>query len=438
MDASDSRFFGGDVYVEDGVIGQVGKGLKVRADRTIDARGCVVVPGLVNTHHHLFQTLTRAVPAVQNAKLFDWLLHLYEIWRRVTPEMVRVSALVGLGELLLTGCTMSTDHFYVFPKGQPGDLIDREIAAARELGIRFHPCRGSMSLGRSKGGLPPDDVVQGEDVILKDCERLVAKYHDASDGAMCRIALAPCSPFSVTTELLRQTADYVRKNDLKAHTHLAETIDEEKFCLETHGKRPLDYMDSVGWTGEPFWYAHAVCLNDGEVKRMGRARTGVAHCPTSNLRLGSGIAPLRKMVDAGVRVGLGVDGSASNDSSDMLGEARQALLVHRVASGAGSTNAAEIFRIATRGGASVLGRGDVGSLEPGKAADMAIFDVSGLPYAGALHDPLAALLFAGISHRARWTIVNGKVVVDEGRLVNVDEEKLAAQANALAKKFVNG
>ncbi|HRY29130.1 MAG TPA: 8-oxoguanine deaminase, partial [Elusimicrobiota bacterium] len=405
MDDAGTRLSDADIYIEDGVIRQVGKRLAVKADRVLDARGCVVLPGLVNTHHHLYQTFTRNLPAVQNAKLFDWLIYLYEIWRRLTPEMVHVSALVGLGELALTGCTTSTDHFYVFPKGQPTDLIDEEIAAARKLGVRFHPCRGSMSRGRSKGGLPPDDVVQSEDAIMKDCDRLVRAYHDPARFSMTRIALAPCSPFSVTTELLKETADYVRRHNLRAHTHLAETIDEEKFCMETQGVRPLGYMEKVGWMGNAFWFAHAVHLNDKEISAMGRTRTGVAHCPTSNLRLGSGIAPLRKMLDKGVPVGLGVDGSASNDSSDILGEARQALLVHRVTSGVGSTTAEEIFRVATRGGAEVLGRDDIGSIEPGKAGDLAIFDLRGLDYAGAVcHDPLAALIFAGISHRTRWTV----------------------------------
>jgi 8-oxoguanine deaminase len=436
MDDARTRIPGGDVFMEDGLVRQVGKGLKVKAARTLDARGCVVIPGMVNTHHHLYQTLTRNVPAVQDAKLFDWLLHLYELWKNLTPEMVRVSALVGLGELLLTGCTMSTDHFYVFPKDQPGDLIDREIDAAKTLGIRFHPSRGSMSLGRSKGGLPPDEVVQTESEILKDCERLVARYHDPSPGAMLRIAVAPCSPFSITTELLKETADYARRAKLKAHTHLAETLDEEKFCLERFGLRPLDYMEKTGWLGENFWYAHAVCLNDDEVRRMGRTRTGVAHCPTSNMRLGSGTSPLRRMIEAKVPVGLGVDGSASNDSSDMLAEARQAMLVHRIAGGAGATTAEEVLRLATRGGAEVLGRDDAGSLEPGKAADAAVFDLNGIDRAGSWHDPLAALVFTGISHRTRWTVVNGEVVVEDGRLVNIDEEKTAATANKLAAQLI--
>jgi cytosine/adenosine deaminase-related metal-dependent hydrolase len=438
MDDAKRRLPGGDVYIEDGVIRQVGRGLAVKADRTLDARGCLVLPGFVNTHHHLYQTFTRNVPAVQNAKLFDWLLHLYEIWRRLTPEMVHVSALVGLGELLLTGCTTSTDHFYVFPKGQPGDLIDREIRAARELGARFQPCRGSMSLGKSKGGLPPDDVVQSEDAILKDCDRLVKAHHDAARYSLCRIAVAPCSPFSVTPDLLRETADFARRRGLKAHTHLAETLDEERFCLEKFGRRPLAYMETVGWTGPHFWYAHAVHMNAAEVRTLARTRTGVAHCPTSNLRLGSGFMPFRAMRDAGVPVGLGVDGSASNDSSDMLGEVRMALLAHRVGSGVASTTAEEVLWVATRGGAEVLGRDDIGSLEPGKAADVAVFDLNGIDHAGAWHDPLAAVVFTGISHRARWTLVQGRVVVEDGRLTGVDEDEVARRANELSLRLVAG
>ncbi|HOW27587.1 MAG TPA: 8-oxoguanine deaminase [Elusimicrobiota bacterium] len=437
MDDQRRRLPNTDIYIEGPRIKQVGSRLKVTADRVLDARDCVVIPGMVNTHHHLYQTLTRNVPAVQSAELFDWLIHLYQIWRNITPEGVYVSAQVGLGELLLTGCTTSSDHFYLFPKGQPGDLIDREIRAAREVGMRFHPGRGSMSLGKSKGGLPPDDVVQKEDVILKDCERLVSRYHDAERFSMCQINLAPCSPFSVTAELLKESAGMARRLKLKAHTHLAETMDEERFCLERFGKRPLDYMASVDWIGRPFWYAHAVHLNDEEIKKMAETKTGAAHCPTSNLRLGSGIAPYPKMRDAGVPVGLGVDGSASNDSSDMLAEARMCLLVHRIRSGVKSTTTDSVLWTATRGGAEVLGRDDIGSIEPGKAADIALFDLNRLDYAGAWHDPLAAILFAGAGHRARWVLVNGEIVVDGGRLTRVDEESLTRRANKISRDLVN-
>ena len=324
MDAAGREIKGGDVYIEGPEIKKVGKNLKVKADTVIDASNCVVVPGFVNTHHHLYQTLTRNLPAVQDAKLFDWLVYLYEIWRRLDPEAVYASTQAGLGELLLTGCTTSTDHLYVFPKKNSGFFIDTQIEAAKELGMRFHPTRGSMSRGRSKGGLPPDAVVQNEDFIMKDCERLVRKYHDDKKFAMTRIALAPCSPFSVTTELLKITAEMAGKWGVRMHTHLAETKDEDDFCLKTLKMRPLEYMESVGWVSEGnAWFAHCVYINEKEAKKMGRTQTGVAHCPCSNLRLGSGIAPIRMFLDNKVPVGLAVDGSASNDASDMLGELRQ-------------------------------------------------------------------------------------------------------------------
>ncbi|MEK7721082.1 MAG: 8-oxoguanine deaminase [Elusimicrobiota bacterium] len=433
MNGKDSEISGGDVYVEGPEIKKVGKNLKVKADTVIDARDCVVLPGFVNTHHHLYQTLTRNLPKVQDAGLFNWLIYLYDIWKHINPEAVYVSAQVGLGELLLTGCTTSSDHLYLFPEKDSGFFIDTQIEAARELGMRFHPTRGSMSRGRSNGGLPPDSVVQTEDFIMKDCERLVHKFHDAQKFAMTRMALAPCSPFSVTTELLKLTAVMAKKWGVRMHTHLAETIDEEVFCRKLHKMRPLEYMESVGWVSEGnAWFAHCVYINEAEAKKMGKTQTGVAHCPCSNLRLGSGIAPIRMFMKHKVPVGLAVDGSASNDSSDMLGEIRQAMLVQRVKAGVEGMSARDAFKLATRGGASVLGRTDIGSIEPGKAADIAIFDVSGLDFAGSRSDPLASLLFCGSSHRARYTIVNGKVVVKNGRLVNVDEFKLAERANKAA------
>ncbi len=436
MDDARTLIPGGDVYIEDNLIKETGKSLRKKADRTLDASGCVVLPGFVNMHHHLYQTFNRNLPAVQNAKLFDWLVYLYEIWRHVSPEWVFTSAQLGLGELLLTGCTTSTDHFYVFPRNQPKDLFDSEIAGAKEIGIRFHPCRGSMSRGKSDGGLPPDDVVQDEDEILKDSERVIAKFHDASKYSMCRVALAPCSPFSVTDSLLRQTADMARKKNVRCHTHLAETKDEEEFCLKLHGARPVDYMEQTGWLGENIWFAHSVYMNDEEIRKLARTKTGVAHCPSSNLRLGSGIAPIRKMLDAGVRVGIGVDGSASNDSSDMLGELRQAMLVHRVTTGVESMPASDVFWMATRNGAKILGQDDaIGSLEPGKAADIAIFDLNKLGYAGAMTDPLAALLYCGDSHIAKWVLVNGRIVVEQGMLTTINEDALIKKANRLAAKY---
>jgi cytosine/adenosine deaminase-related metal-dependent hydrolase len=433
---------GGNVVIDGSEITFVGKNLPpaLRRDnyRVIDAAGCVVIPGFINTHHHLFQTLTRALPQVQDAKLFDWLTFLYGIWRHVTPEAVHIGAKIGLAELLLTGCTTSVDQMYLFPQGQPLTLVDQTISAARELGIRFHPCHGSMSLGRSHGGLPPDTVVQPEDRILQESERLINTYHDPARLSMCRMVLAPCAPFNVSRELMRETAAFGRKKNVRLHTHLAETLDEEEFCRQKYGRRPFAYMEDLGWTGEDVWYAHAIHVNEGEIARIAETRTGVAHCPTSNLRLGSGIAPVRAMLDAGVRVSLAVDGAASNDSSDMLGELRQCLLVHRVASGAASMPAADVFRMATRGGADVLGRDDIGSLEAGKAADLAIFDMNRIGYAGALSDPLAALLFCGDSHIARTVIVNGNVVVDGGKIVQVNEDRLIEQANSIALQLISG
>jgi cytosine/adenosine deaminase-related metal-dependent hydrolase len=426
-----------DILIEGNVIKELGKGLAAQADRVIDAKGCVVLPGFVNTHHHLYQTLTRNLPAVQDSKLFDWLIYLYEVWRHVTPEGVNISAQVGLGELLLTGCTTSSDHFYLFPGGRSADLIDREIEGAAAVGMRFHACRGSMSRGRAKGGLPPDDVVQTEDEIMRDCERLVRKYHDRKPYAMTRVALAPCSPFSVTTELLKISAEMARKWDVRLHTHLAETIDEEAYCLERHRMRPLAYMESVGWLeGGRSWFAHCVHMNEPESQLMGKTHTGVAHCPSSNLRLGSGIAPIRMYLKHQVPVGLGVDGSASNDGCDMLGEARLAMLLARVKSGVASMPARDALWIATRGGAQVLGRDDIGELSPGKAADIAIFDLSGIEFAGSLSDPVAAALFCGVSHKARHVLVNGEPVVEDGRLLKADEEALARQANKLSREML--
>jgi len=438
MDGEGREIKGGDVYIEGPEIKKTGKGLKVKADTVIDAKNCVVLPGFINTHHHLYQTLTRNLPAVQDAKLFDWLTYLYGIWRHLSPEAVYVSTQAGLGELLLTGCTTSTDHLYVFPRKNSGFFIDTQIEAAREIGMRFHPTRGSMSRGRSKGGLPPDEVVQSEDFIMKDCERLVGKYHDKKKFAMTQVALAPCSPFSVTTELLKLTAEMAGKWGVRMHTHLAETLDEENFCKKLFKMRPLDYMESVGWVSEGnAWFAHCVYLNEKEARKLGRTGTGVAHCPCSNLRLGSGIAPIRMFLKHKVPVGLAVDGSASNDSSDMLGEIRQAMLVQRVKAGVEAMPARDAFKLATRGSAAVLGRTDLGSIEPGKAADIAIFDVSGLDFAGSKSDPLASLLFCGVSHRTKYTIVNGRVVVKDWRLVNVDEFRLAERANKLSQKLIS-
>ncbi len=437
MDDARAELSDADVLIRGRVIVSVGKNLEAPEDaRVLDARGCVVLPGLVNTHHHLVQTLTRAVPAVQDAKLFDWLVYLYQVWRHLTPEAAGVGAEVGLSELLLTGCTTAADHTYLYPRGQTG-LVDAQIEAARKLGIRFHPTRGSMSVGESKGGLPPDDCTQDEDEILKDCERLVKEFHDPAPYAMTRVGLAPCAPFSVSPELMKTSAAQAKKWGVRLHTHLCETLDEQAYCLERYKMTPMEFIESVGWLDGNAWFAHMVHVSDEEIKLLAKTKTGVAHCPSSNFRLGSGIAPTRQYLDAGVPVGIGVDGSASNDSGDMLGEARMAMLAPRVKTGVKSMPARDALWMATRGGAAVLGRDDVGQIAAGKAADLAIFDVDKVDFAGALHDPVAALLFCGTGHRSKWTIVNGHVVVEDGKLVNADERELAARANKIARDLVS-
>ncbi|MBI4375279.1 MAG: 8-oxoguanine deaminase [Elusimicrobia bacterium] len=436
MDDARTELADADVLIKGRVIIAVGRGLEDDTAQVLDARGCVVLPGLVNTHHHLCQVLTRNLPAAQNAKLFDWLVYHYGIWRHLTPESAEAGAEAGLAELLLTGCTTSSDHTYLFPRATSNELIDRQIEAARRLGIRFHPTRGSMSVGQSKGGLPPDDVTQDEEEILKDAERLVKAYHDPGPYSMCRVGLAPCAPFSVSPELMRTSAQQAKRWDVRLHTHLAETLDEEIYCLERYHQRPLEFIESVGWLEGNAWFAHMVHLKPEEVRQLALTRTGVAHCPSSNFRLGSGIAPVRDYLDAGVPVGLGVDGSASNDSGDMMGELRQCLLAHRVRSGVASMPARDVLWMATRGGAAVLGRDDIGRIGPGKAADLAVFDLRTVDYAGALSDPVAALLFCGTSHRTRWTIANGKIIAEQGRLLTGDENWIAERANRAAKELL--
>ena len=421
-----------DVLIEDGKIHSVGKNLAAPADaRTIDGRWCVAYPGFVNTHHHFYQTLTRNLPAVQDAKLFDWLLWLYEVWRGLHPEAVRVSTQIALGELLLSGCTTTTDHFYVFPRSAPQEFLDVEIDEARRIGVRFHPTRGSMSLGRSQGGLPPDDVTQSWEAILADGDRLIAKYHDPNPFAMTRIVLAPCSPFSVTKESLAETATFAREKKVFMHTHLAETNDEDDFCMQKLGMRPLDYMESVGWVGPDVWYAHGIWFKPEEIQRLGQMNCGVAHCPVSNLRLGSGICHVPALLEAGVRVGIAVDGSASNDSSNLLKEMQTALLVHRVGTGVTSMPPQKVIRMATRGGAAILGQPEIGQIKPGMAADLALFRLDRIDFAGAMTDPAHALLFCGSAPRAEYTIVAGKVLVEKGELVGIDEKATFHRANDL-------
>ena len=428
QDAGLGEIKSGDVLVDGPRVAQVGAGLKAEADEVIDASGRLVVPGFINTHHHLYQVLTRNLESVQDAKLFDWLRYLYNVWGYVTPEELHAAAQAGLGELLLTGCTTAADHHYLCPDCVEGDLFQAEVEAAAQAGIRLHLTRGSMSLGKSRGGLPPDDVVQDQETILKDSERVIRSFHDPAPGSMCRVALAPCSPFSVTQELMRETAALARKHRVRLHTHLAETRDEEEFCLEHFSKRPLALMEELDWLGSDVWFAHCVHLNEEEIALMAETGTGVAHCPVSNLRLGSGIAPVPKMLDAGVPVGLAVDGSASNDSSNLLRELQTALLVHRVGTGVDAMPARRVLEMATVGGARVLGRDDIGVLAPGRAADLAMFDLRGLEYAGATHDPAAALLFCGLDARAELVMVNGEVVVRDKHLVRLDEQSVAERA----------
>jgi len=404
--------------------------------RVIDCSRLTAVPGLVNTHHHFFQTLTRNIPAVQNAKLFDWLVHLYEIWKGIDEEAVYVSSLLATAELLKTGCTATTDHHYLYPNSFSKDLMGIQFAAAEKTGIRFSPTRGSMSLSRKDGGLPPDTVVQSDTEILEDSLRVIQKYHDDSSNSMRKIVLAPCSPFSVTPDLMRETALLAREYGVRLHTHLAETEDENDFCMETFGKRPLDLMEDCEFIGSDVFYAHGIHFNDNELQRIAHAGAHIAHCPSSNMRLGSGICRVHEMLDMGINVGLAVDGSASNDASDMLGEVRNALLLQRVRYGSEGLNAREAFSIASENGAKLLDLQSSGTIAAGKAADIALFDVHRLEYAGSLSDPLAALIFSGYNHGAEYTIVNGKIVVENGRLAALDEEELSVKANSISKKLL--
>jgi cytosine/adenosine deaminase-related metal-dependent hydrolase len=436
MDEQRRRIPDGGLWIRDNVIEQVGPtaGLPDTADQVMNAAGMIILPGLVNTHHHLYQTLTRAVPAAQDATLFQWLKTLYPIWAGLTPEAIYTSAQVGLAELILSGCTTASDHLYIYPDGC---RIDDEIQAAQEIGIRFHASRGSMSLGESKGGLPPDRVVEDEDFILRETRRAIEAYHDPRLYAMLRIVVAPCSPFSVTPDLMRESAALARSYGVHLHTHLAETLDEEQFCLGQFGRRPVAYAESLDWVGNDVWYAHGVHINIAEIGRMSRTATGVCHCPSSNMRLASGIAPVRAFLDAGVRVGLGADGSASNDSSHLLAEARMALLLQRVSGNPAALSAGEALWLATAGGASVLGRDDIGVLAPGKAADLIGFRLDRLDYAGALHDPMAALVFCA-PQRVDLSIINGRVVVQGGSLLTVDLGPLIERHNRIARRLVSG
>jgi 8-oxoguanine deaminase len=432
MDAERREIERGAVLIRDNVIEAVGPNseLPSSADRVIDAQNMIVLPGLVNTHHHLYQTLTRCLHETQDAPLFLWLQTLYPIWAKLTPEAAYVSALVGLAELMLTGCTTALDQLYLFPNGV---TLDDEIRAARELGMRFHPCRGSMSLGESEGGLPPDEVVEDEESILVDCRRVIETFHDAERFSMCRILIAPCSPFSVTPDLLRSSRDLARQYGVQCHTHVAETLDEERFCLEKYGRRPVEYLADLEWLGEDVSYAHGVHLTEDEMRLFAETGTGIAHCPTSNMRLGSGIAPVTRMLELGVKVGLAVDGSASNDSSHMLNEARMALLLQRVKHGAMALSPRRVLEVATVGGAGLLGRDDIGVLAPGKAADLIAISLDRVEYTGA-GDPVAALVLCG-PVKVDLSMINGRVVVEGGELQGIDLDGVIAKHTEVARRM---
>jgi len=422
------------VLARDGMIAEIGSGPAPKADHVFDERNCVAMPGLVNAHDHMYQWATRGY--LPDGTLFEWLRALYPVWARIDAESVRAAARAAMARLLLSGCTLSTDHHYVFPHDRPG-IFQALVETAQELGLRFHPCRGSMSLGESSGGLPPDRVVEKEEAILADTEAMISRYHDPRPGAMTRVVVAPCSPFSVTPELMRDSATLARKHGVRLHTHLAETLDEDQFCLEKFGRRPFELMEDLGWTGDDVWYAHGIHLSDAEIDRIAEVKTGIAHCPSSNMRLGAGICRVHDLVHAGARVGLGVDGAASNEDANLAVEAHQAMLLARVAAMSPTAlDARGALRLATRGGAECLGRDDCGSLAPGKCADIACFRVDDLAHAG-MQDLVAAIVLAPPA-RAQTVIVNGRVVVRDGRLLTADEDEIAREIAATSARLATG
>jgi cytosine/adenosine deaminase-related metal-dependent hydrolase len=436
MDGERREIKQGGLYIVGNQIVQVGPSheLPETADEVLDLKGHIVIPGLVNTHHHMYQSLTRVVPSAQDGELFNWLQNLYPIWARLTPEMIQVSTQTAMAELILSGCTTSSDHLYIYPNGCK---LDDSIHAASEIGMRFHAARGSMSVGQSQGGLPPDSVVEKEADILKESQRLIEDYHDASHSSMLRVVVAPCSPFSVSRDLMREAAVLARQYGVSLHTHLAENQNDISYSREKFGMTPAEYAEDLGWVGPDVWHAHCVQLDQHGIDLFARTGTGVAHCPCSNMRLASGIAPIRKMRDAGVPVGLGVDGSASNDGATMIGEVRQALLLQRVGFGPDAMTAREALEIATLGGAKVLNRNDIGALAVGMSADFVAFDLRQIAFAGALHDPLAALVFCAPSQVAH-SVINGKQVVKNGHLLSIDLPLVIERHNQLAHKLVSG
>ncbi|MCI2056853.1 MAG: 8-oxoguanine deaminase [Oscillibacter sp.] len=425
-----------DLFIKNGIICSIGPNLEKTADTVLDGTHFAAYPGLVNTHHHLYQVFSRNLPQVQNLELFDWLTTLYEIWKGLDTDVIRLSTLTGCGELLKHGCTTCFDHNYVFPK-DAGDLMGAQFAAADEVGIRFHASRGSMDLSKKDGGLPPDSVVQSVDEILKDSARCIEAYHDPSFGSMHRVALAPCSPFSVSRELLQESAKLARQYQVRLHTHVAETRDEENYTLAHYKMRPLEYMASVGWTGRDVWYAHGIHFNDEELRELARTGTGIAHCPISNMKLASGVARVPEMLKLGVPVGLAVDGSASNDGSSLMEELRVCYLLHRLNSSADAPSGYDVLKMATRGSARLLGRDDIGELSVGKCADLFLVDTRRLELVGAMYDPKSVLGTVGLRGAVDMTIVTGKIVVKDGHLVTVDEAKLAADAGKKCREYLN-
>ena len=435
-DDRDQILHGVDLYCEDGLIRSIGPALPHTADKVVDARHCWCYPGLVNTHHHLYQVFSRNLPQVQNLELFDWLTTLYEIWKGLDESVIRLSSLTGMGELMKHGCTTCFDHHYVFP-AHAGDLIGAQFAAAEELGIRMFASRGSMDLSKKDGGLPPDSVVQTVDEIMKDSARIIEQYHDPRPGSMRQVALAPCSPFSVSAELLRQSAILARQYGVRLHTHLCETKDEERYMLTHHGVRPLEFMASLGWTGPDVWYAHGIHFTDEELRELARTGTGVAHCPISNMKLASGVARIPDMLELGVPIGLAVDGSASNDGSSLMEELRVAYLLHRLHSSAKAPSGYQVLKMATRGSARLLGRDDIGQLTAGKCADFFLVDSRRLELVGGEYSPADVLATVGLRGPVDYTVVNGKITVKDGHLVTIDEDWIAAEAREVCRSYLS-
>ena len=440
MDDQKRRLSDYDLLVENGKVAAIEENIELTAREDleiIEAGDYFMFPGLVNTHHHFYQVLTRNIREVQDVELFDWLKYLYPIWANLTPEAVYYSSLVACGELLKTGCTTALDQYYVFPKQQDLNILDQEFKAGKDIGIRLHACRGSMSLSEKDGGLPPDEVVQTDEEILEDTRRVIEKYHDSKPHAMQRVVVSPCSPFSVTKELMEKSIKLAREYGVLAHTHLAETKDEDDFCQDKYGLTPLEYMEEVGWIGEDVWFAHGVHLDRDELKRMAKTGTGVAHCPASNMKLSSGVASVPEMLELGVPVGLAVDGSASNDGSNMIAEMRLALLLHKLHHGITSVGPEDILEIATKGGSQILKQPEIGSLEAGQAADLFLVNSKRLAFAGGLSDPVSALINTGTSQEVDLTMVAGEIVVRNGRLTTIDEEEVAAKTNKLAEEMLS-